>query len=80
MMKQTWIVSFLSLANHTANTRTKYNGTVQQALLHVAGLMQNHQNPMGGDTYVLRCVVDGMEAGVRFQSTYFDLETTQGWM
>lgn len=80
MMNRTWIVSFLSLTNHTANTRATYEGTVQQALLHITELMQNHQNPMGGDTYMLREVVDGMGGNLRFQSTYFDLETTQGWM
>lgn len=80
MMNRTWIVSFLSLVNHTANTRATYEGTVQQALLHIAGLMLGHLNPRGGDTYMLREVVDGMGGALRFQSTYFDLETTRGWM
>ncbi len=78
-MKLTWIVSFLSLTNHTATTRTSYEGTVPQALLHMASLIKNHQNPTNGDTYMLREVVDGMPGHLRFQAVYADLETTQGW-
>lgn len=80
MMKQTWIVSFLSLTDHNANTRVPYAGTVPQALLHMASLIKNHPNPANGDTYMLREVVDGMPGHLRFQAVYADLETTQGWM
>ena len=50
-----------------------------QALLHMASLIKNHQNPTNGDAYMLREVVDGMPGHLRFQAVYADLETTQGW-
>jgi len=80
-MKCSWVIAFLSPSNPGASvTREKFEATVPEALRRIMDEISNHPNPAGGDTYLLRDVVDGMEAGVRFRSTYMDMETHHGWM